>query len=744
MAEQFVGYSVVVTLKSPPNCRVQGVVADVVGHRLSLQNVTLLWNNQNVPVYHIEASGIADLYLLPQERSIRTDISAPNAQQDTSLRSEPPLQQHQQQQQHSNNLHEAQPQENKQSFIDPAILSYQKPPSQRNGLVDITQAPQKALPVQSPVMIGGHELPAPSGSLQPLPITTAPESIAAATLTAPFNALGLKSPDENLGDKSSLHRVIGEGDVHLGPQAPSETTIKYTAKRSRRGVRGKLQNEAEAETIEPQNNKLSTGATESSPTSNGWRQTAFVEPALGPTSQSTRRLSVRHKRRYKRHPEEQNGWATEDATDIQEMGDFDFQSNLSKFDKRRIFDQIRNDDTTADEDRLVSFNRRARPGTNGGRNLHYTENVLDPLPEFKTQWDGTILETDYEYPDESRFENERNPSRARSRASIPRSRNGSGALSASISSPPVGLFTKGQFISARTASPRPSQRQAASPRATPSGSVAGFLQIVPTSRRCPSVSPLQMLEVEQLSISELGLTEDIITENAGRGIAEAVISLTGLQRSSTVLIFTGNHKTGARAISAARHLRNHNYRVTVCILGLDHDSEFSDSFRRQVDIFKKAGGKTLRWKEVSTMLSTAEYSPGLVVDALFGMHVAFDDLRTDDQQTAFEIISWTNRSGIGVVCVDIPAGLSASTGEPTFMQGAGLAINATFIVCLGAPKIGIINALSAGRGESWQIAAVDVGISQTAWRKYGARKRYGVEFGDKWVVPLRFQAASPS
>ena len=72
-----------------------------------------------------------------------------------------------------------------------------------------------------------------------------------------------------------------------------------------------------------------------------------------------------------------NGWATEDATDIQDMPEFDFQSNLSKFDKRTVFNQIRNEDTTADEDRLVSFNRLARPGTHGGKNLHPTENVLD-------------------------------------------------------------------------------------------------------------------------------------------------------------------------------------------------------------------------------------------------------------------------------------------------------------------------------------------------------------------------------
>lgn len=38
MASEFIGCTVLVTLKSPPNCRIKGEVVDVVGTRLSLQN----------------------------------------------------------------------------------------------------------------------------------------------------------------------------------------------------------------------------------------------------------------------------------------------------------------------------------------------------------------------------------------------------------------------------------------------------------------------------------------------------------------------------------------------------------------------------------------------------------------------------------------------------------------------------------------------------------------------------------
>jgi enhancer of mRNA-decapping protein 3 len=173
-----------------------------------------------------------------------------------------------------------------------------------------------------------------------------------------------------------------------------------------------------------------------------------------------------------------------------------------------------------------------------------------------------------------------------------------------------------------------------------------------------------MLEIEQLAVAELGLTEDMITENAGRGIAEAAVSLASdLSISSTILVLAGNHRTGARAASAARHFRNRGYRVTLCVLGIDRENEFLDSFRKQVEIFQKVGGRVMRWGELSNRLSTSDFVPQLVVDALFGMHIAFEELRTDDQATAFEMIAWVNRSNIDILSVDIPSGISASSGE---------------------------------------------------------------------------------
>ncbi|PGH27661.1 YjeF family domain-containing protein [Polytolypa hystricis UAMH7299] len=758
MAAEFVGYTVLVTLKSPPNYQLQGVVAGVVGQRLSIRDATLLWSGQRLPLYHIDASGIADLELSSQEApshppSATVATLQPGRQiSDTLSTTQPPSLQT------ATNLPQVAPQP-EPPFVDPAILSYKKP---AKGPLDATPLPESVInrdaTASSPVMIADSAVAASSRATQTFP-TAVPlshptgipgvgPSATAATLIEPFS--NLNSGDGFVGNEYSIPENNQQDLVPEGRKgaAPLTAPLKYTGKRSRRGGRGKLQKEANQQTSDaPQTNEGNFPPTPQKGTdfgAKGWRQTAFVEPASPAKNGRARRSRARNGR----YAEDVNGWATEDATDIQEMGDFDFQSNLSKFDKRRVFEEIRNDDTTAGEERLVSFNRRPKPGTNGGKNLHYTENVLDSSPKVDDKWNSEAGETDEDDEvSEERFSSGRNSGRARSRTSSKvQTRKGSTIPNPSFALSQISSLNRGHLTSSRTASPQ-SRKQAALPSSPVPGSApppSGSLRLVTTNRHCPCVAPLQMLEIEQIAIGELGMTEEMVTENAGRGIAEAAVSqASDLAASSTILIFTGNHRTGTRAVSAARHFRNRGYRVTLCILGMDREDEFIDGFRKQVEIFKNINGRVMRWQDLSTALSASDLVPDLVVDGLFGMHIAFEDLRIDDQAVAFEIVSWINRSNIETMSVDIPSGLSASSGEATLAQGARLAVNAKFIVCLGAPKTGLLNALNVGEGLSWQMSVADIGINQTAWRKYGTRRRHGVDFGNQWLVSLRYQPATP-
>ena len=100
------------------------------------------------------------------------------------------------------------------------------------------------------------------------------------------------------------------------------------------------------------------------------------------------------------------------------------------------------------------------------------------------------------------------------------------------------------------------------------------------NRVCPIVSPLQMLDVERIAETEIGLEEILMTENAARGIASVAIQAFGTRLSPAnhnplpvVLVFAGNNKSGARAIATGRHLKNHHVRVMVCVVGLDREDE---------------------------------------------------------------------------------------------------------------------------------------------------------------------------
>ncbi|KAL1961678.1 hypothetical protein VTN77DRAFT_1316 [Rasamsonia byssochlamydoides] len=747
MASDFIGYTVLVTLKTPPNAQIRGTVANVVGQRLTLQDVTLLWNGQRFPLYHIDAPGIADLEVSSSQP--RNEPEADHIHTTSTVQQNENLPQVQPQVVQSGQPVTAQAaqQTSHQPFVDPAILSFSKPVQKsKPQTASLTTLATNVENVPRTTNIGSstgssqatQTFPTPSNTVYPSRASETRDSAATATLTEPFSKINLKE-ETKAEDKSdyvqeeALQSPVPEGRKGA---APLETPVKYTGKRSRRGGRNKGQKEANVpfDTINENEDTPSQNLK-----GNGWRQTAFVEPMQkeSPTPDYGKRRKARNRKSYAEDP---NGWATEDATDIQEMGDFDFQGNLSKFDKRRVFAEIRNDDTTADEERLVSFNRRpARPGTNGGKNLHWSENVLDSPPP---KWNSEAGETDSETSD-GKFSNGNYSGRDRSKASTraQSSRKGSGVLSqTSITT----QLVRTQVSSSRGVSPLPGKQSvSASPMNGPISATAGSLRLTTTNRSCPTVSPLQMLEIEQLAVTELGLSEDMITENAGRGIAEAAVAqLSSDTAAPTVLVLTGNHRTGGRAISAARHLRNRGHRVTLCVLGLEYETELLETCRKQLEIFKKIGGRVFRWEELSARLSTSDFTADLVVDALFGMHISFEDLRSDDQATAFEMISWINRSNLDVISVDIPSGISASSGDVTIVQGARLCVSSKSVVCLAAPKTGVMQALLSGEGSSWQLSVADIGISQVVWRKYGTRRRHGVDFGNRWVVPLRYQPAA--
>lgn len=195
------------------------------------------------------------------------------------------------------------------------------------------------------------------------------------------------------------------------------------------------------------------------------------------------------------------------------------------------------------------------------------------------------------------------------------------------------------------------------------------LRLAPSGRPCPTVSPLQMLSVEGIAEVELCLSDEMMTENAGRGIAQVAIQAFGKRISASnhnappvVLVFAGNHKSGARAIAAGRHLKNHHVRVILCVLGLEREDELLEHVRRQLNVFRNAGGEVSRSEELVRDLNSLDSPPELIIDGLLGMYLNFEDLRTDQRATASELVRFANTSKASVLAVDVPSGVDGSTG----------------------------------------------------------------------------------
>lgn len=264
------------------------------------------------------------------------------------------------------------------TFEDPAILSFGKRPAPRPSIPGqwASSAMERTDSARTAVARDQRAL----NDITP-----------AATLVEPLRDISLAEIDAESTEAGIERQVLEE----LEAEAEAEPAAPVKAKRTRR-QRGQRKKEAEP--------------AKETTRSKGWRQTPLLEP--NPSFQPFATLKKKPRR------VDENGWATEDATDVQDMGDFDFEGSLAKFDKHTVFNQFKAEDSVADEDRLVAHNRlpKAKPGTAGGKNLHYTENVLDGV-------NGTVkLKTEL-------WKSEAGESEDGDRASQRGSGNGSGRLS---------------------------------------------------------------------------------------------------------------------------------------------------------------------------------------------------------------------------------------------------------------------------------------------------------------------------
>lgn len=202
------------------------------------------------------------------------------------------------------------------------------------------------------------------------------------------------------------------------------------------------------------------------------------------------------------------------------------------------------------------------------------------------------------------------------------------------------------------------------------------------------VNAAQMKAADQYTIQKLGVPSLELMEHA----AQACVQVLEDEKVdlSNVCVVCGSGNNGGDGFAIARILQNNRYSVeTFCVGNPEH---YTEETQEQMHRLQECGGKI-------TYGMPQEDSYSVVIDAVFGV-----GLSRKVEGRYRQVIEQMNRMRGTKFAVDIPSGLSATTGCIL-----GCAFKADYTVTFQLKKIGL--ELSQGRTMAGRVIVPDIGIS---------------------------------
>ena len=202
------------------------------------------------------------------------------------------------------------------------------------------------------------------------------------------------------------------------------------------------------------------------------------------------------------------------------------------------------------------------------------------------------------------------------------------------------------------------------------------------------VNAAQMKAADQYTIQKLEVPSLELMEHA----AQACVQVLEDEKVdlSHVCVVCGSGNNGGDGFAIARILQNNRYSVeTFCVGNPEH---YTEETQEQMHRLQECGGKI-------TYGMPQEDSYSVVIDAVFGV-----GLSRKVEGRYRQVIEQMNRMRGTKFAVDIPSGLSATTGCIL-----GCAFKADYTVTFQLKKIGL--ELSQGRTMAGRVIVPDIGIS---------------------------------
>jgi NAD(P)H-hydrate epimerase len=208
----------------------------------------------------------------------------------------------------------------------------------------------------------------------------------------------------------------------------------------------------------------------------------------------------------------------------------------------------------------------------------------------------------------------------------------------------------------------------------------------------------QMREADRRTNEDLGIPSLVLMENAGRQVVAAVEAIHTDLAERQVAVLCGRGNNGGDGFVVARTLLQRGVDTSVFLIG--QVSEVRGDARVNLDILGRLGVTVVEIADGQAWeLHFSEIEDcTLIIDAIFGT-----GLNAPLSGLMETVVSDVNASGIQIVSIDLPSGLSADSHEPI-----GDSIEAGLTVTLGAPKLPLV--LPPAETRAGDIVIADIGI----------------------------------
>ena len=222
----------------------------------------------------------------------------------------------------------------------------------------------------------------------------------------------------------------------------------------------------------------------------------------------------------------------------------------------------------------------------------------------------------------------------------------------------------------------------------------------------PLLTAEQMAELDRRTIEDLGVPGLVLMESAAWACCEVLFARYRDRLADGVAIVCGPGNNGGDGLAMARRLHLLNVPVEVTLL--TRIARLRGDAATQAELAQNVG-VTVREAPAAEPLSFAIRkwpTFGVLVDAMLGTGLGREVEGVF--AAAIAALADARAAGVPVLAVDVPSGVSGTTGQPL-----GACVAADVTVTFAALKLGHV--LYPGRGRCGHLVKADIGIPAERW-----------------------------